>query len=222
MLRDSVRSIRCAVYGRVRDQATGGPVASARVVIGLRLGEPGQVILAEDLTTDDGLFSLLRYADFVADDTPPGPPRTHRLGVAAGRGYRVDAAHPAWSLITDVTLPDDSVNQPITLVPVTRLGGRATTADGVGVKGALVKAEVYDGGVLSWDLPLTADARGLFELRDDLGDSFDFGTYPVGVPPERVIKIRASRPAPAPEAYGPEMEVRLRPGEDHSVTVRVG
>ncbi|HLN62147.1 MAG TPA: carboxypeptidase-like regulatory domain-containing protein [Symbiobacteriaceae bacterium] len=205
-LRSDFRMTRGLMAGRVRDRTSGLAVSGLAVVLGLRLGQPDELILVRTSTDAEGIFRFLAYAGF--------RPGAHQWGVLAGTRWRQATAGSPYSLIETVTLTTGvPVTRTVALQPVTRLGGRVVAADGTPAPGVALTA-----AIAGTDQPLapglTTDAGGLFSLSDRTADLFGFGTYDVGFPPSAQLTL-----ALQPGGTGAPVEVTLRPGDSKSVTI---
>lgn len=199
-----VRVTRGLLTGRVRDRSTGLAAAGLPVVLGLRLGEPDELILARSVTDAEGIFRFLEYRGF-----RPGP---HQWGIGSGTRWRQVAAGTPYSLIEPVVLTGPALIRSVALDPVTRLAGRVVQANGSPV--ANVTLTVAAAGSAP---TVKTDASGLFSLSDRTADLFGFGDYAIGIPPSVQVTLTQADPQPA-EAAAP-VEVSLRPGDSKSVTI---
>ncbi|MDB4895041.1 MAG: hypothetical protein JWN15_1303 [Firmicutes bacterium] len=206
-----MRVLTTQVYGRLRNHATGEPVTGARVVLGLRLGQAGELILSETRTDAEGLYCLIRYPGF--------RPGQHQMGIAA-TGYRLAAPGSAWSWLQTMALGLGHLHRSVTLLPGARLGGRVVRKDGTVAAGGAVKLNLF-GHTSSLVPGLTADQNGRFMVTDATGDPFRFGAYPVGAPPVSRLQIRAATPGVTPVRWGPTAQIQIRPGESLGITIQL-
>lgn len=201
-----------AVCGRVRDAATGDALSGARVILGLRLGQPDEVRVADAKTTAEGLFHLIR------------PPRltdgTYDLGVMAG-GYWPLASPAGWQALQPVALAGGSpAGQSFSLRPITRLAVRVLTAAGAARSGARLRIAPAGGGASLITPEPTTDDHGAWALTDGPADTFGFGAYATGNPTPVNLEVSAQDPdtmvwsAPIPIS-------ELRPGDSRFVLVRL-
>ena len=207
MIAREVRTTRGLLIGRVRDRATGQAVRALQVVLGLRLGEVGELILARSQTDAEGIFRFLTYPGF--------RPGAHQWGILAGNGYRLSTPGSPYSHMETVTFAEQPVSRSVLLHPVTRLGGRVVQAGAPVPNAALTITNAASGAILAADLQ--SDAGGFFSLSDLESDLLGFGDYEISVPPTVTVSLQPSLQQPA--NTGSAVEVSLRPGDRKSVTI---
>jgi 5-hydroxyisourate hydrolase-like protein (transthyretin family) len=196
------------MVGRVRDRVTGAAAAGIEVRLGLRLGEPDELIMVTSHTDREGLFRFVTYPGFRT-----GP---HQWGVVAGSRFRRAAAGSPFAWVESVVFEGQPLVRTVALAPVTRLAGRVVQAGGAPVAQAEVRVtSAATGQELA--TALKTDAGGFFTLQDRNLDLFGFGEYEISVPP--VVKVSLNVAGLQPASADSTVDVLLRPGDCKSVTI---